>query len=362
MSDLWLVAQREINVRIRTRGFLISLAVSAVLVAGLAFLPKLFSGPDTYSVGVVGTAPQSAELEVTPYPDEAAARQAVLDEKVDAALVGPGKVIANGELNQKLGLVLDNLHRSEQLKAAGVTLQPLQVESVGADARYQGVRAGIASLLVMTLFFLLIYSTMYVAMGVVEEKGSRIVELLLTSVRPWQLLGGKIVGLGLLGLINLVVVIAAGLGTSYAAGLAGDLPPGMAGIAVGTVVWFLLGYAFFAAMAAAFGSLVSRQEELNSVLTPMTMTLMVTYLVAFLAAAQPTGVPARILSLVPPFSSMVMPVRSAATEVPLWEIGLAGVLMVAAAAGVLVVGARIYERAVLRTGARVKLGEVVGRP
>jgi ABC-2 type transport system permease protein len=200
---------------------------------------------------------------------------------------------------------------------------------------------------------------MYVAMGVVEEKGSRIVEILLTSVRPWQLLGGKIVGLGALALANLVVIIVAGLGAAAATGLAADLPPGMTGIVISALCWFVLGYAFFAALAAALGSLVSRQEDANSVLTPMTMLMMITYLVAYFAAVQPGSAVARILSLVPPFSSMVMPVRMAGGEVLAWEIALAAVLMLLATVGTLLLGARIYQRAVLRTGARVKLSEAV---
>ncbi|WP_169944150.1 ABC transporter permease [Microbispora sp. H11081] len=360
MNGLMLVAQREIRTRARTKSFLVSLAISAVLVAVLAFLPKALGGDDTYDVGVVGGTPAPvAQLVYSPLPDEAAARKAVIDGDIDAALVNGGKVIANGELDTRLGLILEAAHRDAQIKAAGVTLTPLQVESVGADAKYQSVRTGLATLLVMVLFFLLVYSAMFVAMGVVEEKGSRIVEILLTSVRPWQLLGGKIVGLGALGLVNLVVIIVVGLGASFATGFTADLPPGMAGIVVSALVWFVLGYAFFSAVAAALGSLVSRQEELNSVLTPLTAVMMLAYVTAYFAAVEPTGTLARVLSLVPPFSSMVMPVRTAAMEVPLGEILLAGALMVVAVAAVVLGAARVYERAVLRTGARVKLGEVV---
>lgn len=360
MNGLWLIAQREIRTRVRTKSFLISLAISAILVAALASLPKVLGGDHAYDVGVVGAAPAPvAQLAYERYPDEAAARKAVIDGDLDAALINGDRVLANGELDQRLGLILESVHRDAQIKAAGVTITPLRVESVGVDARYQGVRTGIATLIVMVLFFLLIYSAMYVAMGVVEEKGSRIVEILLTSVRPWQLLGGKIVGLGALGLINLAVVVVAGLAASSATGFAADLPPGMGGIVVGTVVWFVLGYAFFSALAAAFGSLVSRQEELNSVLTPMTALMMLTYVTAYFATVEPTGTVARVLSLVPPFSSMVMPVRTAAADVPLGEILVAGVLMAAAVVAVLMGAARVYRRAVLRTGARVKLGEVV---
>ncbi|MER5648846.1 ABC transporter permease [Streptosporangium sp. NPDC002524] len=383
MNGLWLVARREIVTRGRTKAFVIGLVVSAILVAALAFLPKLFSGPDSYTVGLTGAQSQAlgpalsaaakdVRLTVREFPDEASASGAVTAGDVDAAVVDGRRVLADGEVGGELGLLLETANQSAQTQrqlseagldpakvAAAMRVAPLEQVSVGADARYAGVRVGIASLLVMVLFFLLIYSSMYVAMGVVEEKGSRIVEILLTSVRPWQLLGGKIAGLGALALANMVVIIVAGLGAAAATGLAADLPPGMTGIVVSALFWFILGYAFFAAMAAALGSLVSRQEDANSVLTPMTMLMMITYLVAYFAAVQPNSPVARILSLVPPFSSMVMPVRMAGGEVLLWEIAVAAVLMLLATAGTLMLGARIYSRAVLRTGARVKLSEAM---
>ncbi|MEV6865479.1 ABC transporter permease [Streptosporangium subroseum] len=381
MSSLWLVAQREIVTRGRTKAFVISLLVSALLVAALTFLPQFFAGPDSYTVGVTGSQSlQSAltqtakdvKITVRQFPDEAAASKAVLGGDVDAALVADRRVLADGEVDRELGLLLENAHQAAQVQrqladagldpakvAQAMRVTPLEQVSVGADTRYSGVRIGIASLLVMVLFFLLVYSSVYVAMGVVEEKGSRIVEILLTSIRPWQLLGGKIVGLGVLALVNLVAIIVAGLGAAAATGLAADLPPGMTGIVISALFWFILGYGFFAAMSAALGSLVSRQEDVSSVLTPMTMLMTATYLVAYYAAVDPSSPVARVLSLVPPFSSMVMPVRMAGGEVAVWEIALAAALMLLATAGTLALGSRIYRRAVLRTGARVKLSEVV---
>jgi ABC-2 type transport system permease protein len=360
VSGIRLVAEREIRTRIKTKSYIISLAVSALLVAGLAFVQQIFSGGDSYKVGVVGAAPAAIDdVEFVRYSDETAARSALTEGDADAVLIDDRRILADGEIDQRLGLILQNAHREAEIASAGLSITPLPVESIRPDARYEGVRTGIATVLVLMLFFLLIYSATYVAMGVVEEKGSRIVEILLSSVRPWELLGGKIIGLGALGLINLVVVIAAGLGASFATGLSANLPPGMTGIVISAVIWFVLGYAFFSALAAAFGSLVSRQEELNSVLTPMTLLMTITYLVAYFAAVEPTSTVARVLSLVPPFSSMIMPVRTAAIDVPIAEIVLSGALMVVATVAVLLVGARVYQRAVLRTGARIRLAEVV---
>jgi len=366
VNTLMLVAKREINTQIRTRAFLISLLITAVLVGALAFAPKLMGGPESYTLGTVNSqqlpldqAAPEAEFEWRSFPDEAAAKQAVLAGDVDAVLVGNAKVMTDGEIDSQLGVLMQSTHREAKLGAAGVQIPPLQMESVGADTRYQGARTGIAVVLVLVLFMLIISQVMTVAMGVVEEKGSRIVEILLSAVRPWQLLGGKIIGLGVLGLINLVTILVVGLGASVASGFAADFPPGMAQIVAGVLLWFVLGYAFFATLAAAFSSLVSRQEEVGNVMSPLTMLIMVSYFVAFYATTDPTGTVATIVSFIPPFSSMVMPVRMAATEVPLWQVGASSVLMVLAVLAVLAFGAKVYERAVLRTGARVKLGDVL---
>jgi len=358
MSRIALVARREIVTRIRTKSYVIGLVLSALMVVAAAAVPRMI-GDQTYDVGVVGPVPAAVEgVAFRPYPDEAAARAAVLAGEIDAALINDEKVLAHGELNERLGLILQSAHREAKIAAAGITITPLRVESVGEDAEHTGMRTGVAALLVIVLFFLLIYTAMYVAMGVVEEKGSRIVEILLTSLRPWELLGGKIIGLGVLGLINLGVIVVAGLGAAFAMGT--ELPPGIGGVVAGAIGWFVLGYLFFATLAAATGSLVSRQEELNSVIAPLTMLMSLTYLVAYAAAFQPGGAFARVLSLIPPFSSMVMPVRMTTGDVPIWEIAPSAVLMAAATVGVLLAGARVYERAVIRTGARVKLREVIG--
>ncbi|WP_067174232.1 ABC transporter permease [Microtetraspora niveoalba] len=363
MNGLLQVAGREVRTQVRSKGFIVGLVIMVLLVGAVSFAPKVMGGPDSYRVGAVASERLpiwgDTEVEWKDYADEGAARKAVLDGDVDAALVGGTRVLTDGAIDDELGLLLQSAHREAQIGSAGVTITPLAMESVGADTRYQKTRSGIAVVLVIILFMLVIGTPMMVAMGVVEEKSSRIVEILLTSLRPWQLLGGKIVGLGLVGLINLVAVVAAGLVGATASGLAVDFPPGMAGIVVGVLVWFVLGYLFFAAFAAALGSLVSRQEEVGNVLTPMTMTMMVTYGVAFYSVSSPTGTVATIASFVPPFSSMVMPVRAAAAETPFWQVAVSGVVMVMAVVGVTLLAARIYERAVLRTGARIRLLDVV---
>ena len=134
----------------------------------------------------------------------------------------------------------------------------------------------------------------------VEEKASRVVEVLLATVRPRVLLTGKIVGIGLLGLLQLlllgVVAVVAGR-VSGGLDLTGDAI-GVLGVVVG---WFLLGYSFYAAVFAASAARVSRQEEVQNVTTPVTMLLLVSFFAGIYASNEPNSTATAVLSVVPPF-------------------------------------------------------------
>lgn len=324
-----------------------------------------------WATSSVAAEQSGADLSTSSADDENDTRTAVEGGQLDAAIVDGAVILSDGQLDPQFEALLQSAHQAvasqQQLVAAGLDprevqqalhVTPLEAVSVTGDTRYAGSRRAVAFLTVIALFFLIIGSTMQVAMGVVEEKGSRIVEILLVAVRPWQLLAGKIAVFALLGMVQLTVFAVVGIGTAAAVESLPDLPPGTPGIIAAAFVAFLLGFVFYAAVAAALGSLVSRQEEVGQVVGPMTLVITASYLVGIFAVGSPDSTVNEVLSMVPPFAAMVMPVRMAATDVGLGQIGLAIIGMLAAAVAVLVIGGRIYERAVLRTGARVKLTEV----
>jgi len=177
-------------------------------------------------------------------------------------------------------------------------------------------------------------------------------------MKPWQLLAGRILGLGLLGLAQIVVIAAVGVGGAIAFDLV-DIPGDLIGTAVSVVGWFVLGYAFYASIFAVAASLVSRQEDLGTVIMPTSLVLVAAFVVGIQASADPGGPLARITSYVPGLSPLVMPVRQAAGDVALWEIGLAVVLMLAAIALIVRLGGRIYAGALLRTGGKIKMREAL---
>ena len=379
MDMVWLVARREITSRIRERGFLISSAITMLVILAIVIVPRFVGGGNTsFDLAVTGpastaivpaldTAGTSAgvEVRVRTYPDQQAARAAVRDGHADAALLDGDTVVSDGEPDSRLAAVLAAAHRdvSTQARLAERDIDPAAVAEAldvpplrmvtlpGTDDN--GVRKGIAFVAVIILFGQLIGYGTWVAFGVVEEKSSRVVEILLATLRPWQLLAGKILGIGALALGQLVLVTGVGLAAAVGIGTV-SLPAQALGIVGQVLAWFVLGYAFFSSAYAAAACRVSRQEELNNVTGPMTLVLMVSYLVAIYAIRQPKGVLAQVASLVPPFSAMTMPTRTAVGQVAGWQVGLAIALMLAATAALVWLSGRIYAGAILRTGARVR--------
>ncbi len=373
-----LVAAREISTRIRDRTFIASSVLMIVLILGvLVFQIVVNSGEDTSRVGVVGDPGQvgaaleaqgealGVGVEVVRFDDDGAARAAVADEDVDGALLGgaaaPELVVreADPTLEAVVSGAVGAVALADTLARAGVDPAGLPQVAVttlddGGDA--QGVVVAIVGVIV--LYSLLILFAQFVAQGVVEEKSSRVVELLLATMRPWQLLAGKILGLGVLGLGQIAVIAAIGIGGALAFDVV-ELPGELIGTVLWLLFWFVLGYALFASLFAVAASLVSRQEDLGSVLTPASLVLVAGFIVAVQAASDPDSTLAVVTSFVPGLSPMVMPVRQAAGEVAPWEVAVAVALMVVAIALVVRLGGRVYSGALLRTGGRTKVREAL---
>jgi ABC-2 type transport system permease protein len=377
-----LVAGREISTRLRDKTFLISTAVILLLVLGaMVFQVIIASGASQQKIGVVGdrialepalTAQGEAigvDVTVVGIADEAAARTALSNGDVDGVLVdGTGsdptllvEQSAGGQLQAVVQGAVTQLSLSRQLAEAGVTqidLAQVHVDAQDPRADEADERIGVAVVGIVVLYTLLILIGQFVAQGVVEEKSTRVVELLLATMRPWQLLAGKILGLGVLGLAQILTLAVIGVAGAIAFDVV-SLPGQLIGTVFSVVAWFVLGYAFYASVFAAAASLVSRQEDLASVITPTTVLLVVGFFIALQAAGNPSGGLAVVTSFIPGLSPLVMPVRMAAGAAAWWEILLSVALMLVAIAFVVRLGGRIYAGALLRTGGKTKLREAL---
>jgi ABC-2 type transport system permease protein len=387
-SAVVLVARREFVTQVRSRSFVIGILITLVFFAGMFLLGGYISGQtSSHTLGVTpqaaGLRPvleqtahgQGAELTVRQV-DEAPGREQVRDGELDALLTGaPGAfdLVGRDSVDGGLQAIVQAAVEQQAVSAAlaGAGIDPTRVASSSALAvttlepfdSGSGQRLAIAFVGTLLLFFSLSGYGNLVATGVVEEKQSRVVELLLATITPWQLLAGKVIGLGAVGLLQLVILSSiAGLGAA-AAGLL-VLPGAALGMFVMVVLWYLLGFFLYASLYAAVGSTVSRQEELQSVVAPMIFLLLIPFILTVnLLPSDPRNGLAAVLSFVPFFSQTVMPARYALGVASLGEVLVAAALAAATIVVVVRVAGRIYRNSVLRTGARVSLREALaGKP
>ena len=375
------VARREISERLHQKSFLVSTGITLVIVLLVAIVPSLFGddGPERYSVAAADgsaaavaeaarqVAPQfDARVEVKRYPDAAAARRAIADEDLDA-LVGARSIETLEEPSEELAQILQGASRrvaqERALDDAGVQgasrqqaldPPPLAVRTQEPVDERRESRSGLAFAAVILLYGQLLTFGYWVASGVVEEKASRVVEVVLATIRPAHLLAGKIIGLGLLGLGQLLLIAIVGVGAAAAVGSL-ELDADLLSAAGLALLWFVLGYAFYSCAFACAGAIVPRQEELQSSMTPLTTVILVSFFVAFAVIQNPDGTLATVSSFIPTTAPMTMPPRIALGEAPAWQIAGAIVVTLAATAALIPLAARIYSGAILRTGSAVKL-------
>ena len=230
------------------------------------------------------------------------------------------------------------------------TVDPLEPPTEAHTTAVIFANAGI----ILMFIGIFTYGT-WVLTGVVEEKQSRVVEVVLTTVRPRDLLMGKVLGIGLLALVQLLVLVAAGIAAAQLSGRL-ELPPTTAGAAIQLVTWFILGFAFYSTAMGFLGSLASRVDEASNASLPVTMTVTLSYLVSILLVTQePNGLVANLLTFFPPSAPMVVPLRAALDAIPAWQVVVSILLMLVAIWALFVVGGRVYSGAILQTGGRMKL-------
>ena len=191
-----------------------------------------------------------------------------------------------------------------------------------------------------------------------EEKQNRVVEVVLSRVKSAQILVGKVLGIGALGLAQLLVLAATVAVVLSIIEIPEVSLPGLGAEIIGGVIfWFLLGYTLYAFINATLGATVSRQEDLGSVAILPGLLVLPGFFIAVQAIENPDLVLVRLASFFPPCTPIVMPVRSAVGNAPFWEVALSVVLVLAAIYLLVRIGARVYTGALLRTGGKVKLRE-----
>jgi ABC-2 type transport system permease protein len=387
---LFQVALREIRERFRSKAYLITSLLTIALVLGLIILPGVF-GSDTEesSVGTVGEgnaeivatavelgnandepdAAPSVAIQTTDYDSRDDAVIALEQGDVDAVLIDGEEIVVKStsgfsgstivnRLQQAAGAVqIQTLVAEQGEEAANIiellTSDPLETTTLSeGDPEESQSRTIVAYFGLLLLYMaVLLYGT-WILTGVTEEKSNRVVEVLLSSVRPWQILGGKILGIGALAMVQLLSTIAVAVVALRVTG-AFDLPPIELSAVLNLLLWFVIGFLLFAVMFGAAGSLVSRSEEANTIALPMSMTAVVGFFASITALDDPDGTVAVISTFFPLTAPFVVPVRTALQAIPVWQYVLAVVICIASLAALTVLAGRIYSGGILRFGSRV---------
>jgi ABC-2 type transport system permease protein len=382
----WLVARRELRQRGRTRAFAISTVVLLLAVALGVALPAILSkNSKPERVGVVGgntatltslvtEAGRLAGVKVTvvPKPDVAAAEAGLRSGDLGAVLVSGTEVLVKqvpiggassaggtlpGALAQLAGLskLFEEVPGAAAAAANGIALpvRGLQPPPGSLASRLTGLFT-----VVLVWVLISIYGSQ-IAMGIGEEKSSRVVEVLLASMRPVQLLVGKVLGIGLLALAQAAAMIVVFIIAGFASG--SSLVHGAAiGIVVTGGVFIALGYAFYCTAFAAAGSLVSRQSDVNSTIMPVQLPLIIAYALSYTVIyANGANAFYHVLGFLPPTAPIAMPVLYAAGDVPVWQVVVSGLICAAGTVWMARVAARIYRNSILRSGGRIRLSQAL---
>lgn len=370
IQQVGLVARREFVEYSRQSAFrtgtLITVLIVFAVVAAISIVPALFGDDDGLRVGALPAAAAVAEtlpaqagetaVEVTRFEDRDAAAVALEDDVVQAVLVDGETVLVVESLDVQLRLLLQGAASTAQLAgdlgaspeevlaSTGVALAVEQLEPVDpavAQRRsmvYFGVLAALGQV---------IGGAFLVANGVVEEKSSRVIEVVMAKVRPRVLLTGKLLGLGLICLVQLAALVVAGL---LAVAVSPDLsiPPGLAGASGMILLWYVLSFTIFASLFSIAGALTARQEDMAQKVQPAMYVLFAVFGAAIYAFNQPDATLTTIASFFPLTAPAVMPARAAVTSVAAWETGLAMLLTLAGAAAAVWLAGSVYTGGALK--------------
>jgi ABC-2 type transport system permease protein len=381
------VAGRELATRLRSKAFRIMTLIVLVAIVALVVVFKLLSGsaPSAVHVGVLDAQQQQLQqlegagvavgqhIDAVAVTDEAVGRGQVLTGDL-AALVIPSpsgelRVVVESKLDDgmrnALTVLARNLALDDQIRSLGgdpgtvnaaVAQAGLDLQVLAPPHRYDVPQLVLGSVAGVLVYLALMTGGQLVAQGVVEEKSSRVVELLLATIRPWELMAGKVIGIGLLGLIQVALYGIVGVGLAVGVGVLEMSITAAVGTVVWLVVWFVIGFVMYAFAFAAAGALVSRQEDVAGVVMPVLIFVIVGYVLGIsILPGDPGNHLVEVLSVIPLFAPTLMPMRLAMGGVPAWEAILALVLALAMIPALAALAGRIYRNAVIHIGARVSL-------
>jgi ABC-2 type transport system permease protein len=412
MEKLKAIIKREYLTRVRSKGFIIGTILSPLIMSSFILIPFLIGrsgGQDKYQIVAldqsgdtllfekltVALAPakpgqpryEISREEIGSQAQLDARRQAlsqrVADKQLDGYLILPPDALSQEEIKfyaknatgftnrARLEGALRNAISERRIALEGLDAERIRdlmkgvdLTVVNARGESESGRVMVAFVLVMFIYITVLLYGMIVMRGVMEEKQSRIIEVLLASVNPFHLMLGKVIGIGLVGLTQYLVWAVCGLALSAisAGGAIAVAGFGMPKISVSLMIFFmtyyLLGYFLYAALYAMIGAMVSNEDDGQQLVLPVSLTFALSFVLSTMALQNPNGVAVTILSLIPFFGPSLMFLRIALGAAPAWQIATSLILFVVTIIAVTWVAGKIYRVGVLMYGKRPTLPEV----
>jgi ABC-2 type transport system permease protein len=425
MKKVWAIIKREYVVRVRTRAFVISTIASPLLLLALALLPGLLAtrGGGERHVTVLDQSgdPQLFDFiknRLEPHSasgDEAGDNQPGLtryvlerrviqpDENIEdvikndysaggkkdedkAYLILPAGVLdgAKPEYRSKntsdfgirsLESAISQAVIARKLARAGlagdrvkdftrrVELDTKKLTAEGGAQEDGGMGFIIAFVMLFFMYMTVLFYGLFMMRGVIEEKQSRIVEIVVSSVKPTEMMMGKLIGIGLVALTQIgiwvtSVALFSTIGISIFASRGVSLPHIPMSMLVYFVIFFVLGYFLFATLYAIVGATVGSEEEAQQAQFPVTILVVIPMMIFTTVMANPNGPLAVTLSMIPFFAPTLMMLRIAVINPPLWQILLSMAIMVVTILGAVWLAAKIYRVGILMYGKRPSIAEL----
>jgi ABC-2 type transport system permease protein len=361
-------------------------------VAAAVAIPVAIKGhTPVQQVGVVGAPTASlraainlaadsvhADVQIVEKQNLAEARDALQSGSIDLVVVANERILvkrvpASGDTSQtaQLARVLAQVLGAETaFRDAGLSAAQHEQLALGRPLPIIGLQPQpttstartTATIAEIVLFLLLTQYLSWTLIGVMEEKSSRVVEVLLSAVRPLQLLSGKVIGIGIVVFAQAAVVAAFALILARVVG--SDLLHGAAPLVLlSALLWLVLGYAFYCWLYAAAGSMAERQDQVQSLAIPLAIPLIAGYIVSISVVGPGTPPPTwfKVLAYLPPTAPFAMTGLVGLNAVNWWQFALAALLCVAGVVAAAKFATAVYRRAILRTGRRVRFRDIVSK-
>jgi len=372
-----LVTRRELVALATSRAYLISMVVAAALIIGVFVVTSAFPA-QPLRVGLVGAQPEGAleALEAAAgeggVETEALSHEAVggdadellsllTEANLDAVIVDGEQILVASQdtgLVRRIQTAWGQARVFSELTAAGVSqsvldeaFSPLAVQVLEPDSDDRETSQGAGFVTVVVVFLSIQFTSAYIMMGILQEKGSKIVELLLSTVSARDLLVGKVLGIGLLGLVQVGVLIASFLVGALISGV--DLPTLEPGAVLLALAFVLVGMVFYSGLFAAGASLAPGIEDAQATMAPINIVVVLSYFGSFGVSAAPDHWATQALAYFPSVTPFAFPALVTSGQASVVEAVIALFTTLVSAAGVFTVAARIYVRSVVHTDRRL---------